>query len=355
MKLFIINKDQDIVQLFGDNREKSMPAMVGGFGNINNIKSYIVRTFKYINDEKKIKIILEITSNATREKINNLRRHGPYLAGLIEGDGTFAIKDVTTPVESFDKSGSAKRANKYNPHIIVVFKIGDTQLANFLCSITGCGKVYTHTNRNYVLWQIQNIRDVFVIVSVINGYIRTPKVETLGRYIVWYNNYINSAVPLSIPGASYIKINDKESMKVSGLRPAITDIMAETLTIIPIDNSPIASNSWLSGFVDADGHFAISITKRSNGKIRVITRFSLEQRQNYHRDTGVHIKTSYSSIILAISELFNGGMYARSRTLNDKVYYSFVVIAFSAQSKDLVISYFDRYPLRSSKYNDYMS
>ena len=64
------------------------------------------------------------------------------------------------------------------------------------------------------------------------------------------------------------------------------------LVILPIDISNLSSNSWLSGFVDADGHFAISITKRRNGKIRIISRFSLEQRINYHRDTNLQEKTS---------------------------------------------------------------
>lgn len=297
-----------------------MPAMVGGFGNFSIIKPHIVYTFKYINDENKSKILQDMSSQSTMQKIKNLKRFGPYLAGLIEGDGTFAIKDPK----------NASQTSKYNPHIIVVFKIADKELANFLCEITGCGKVYEHNNRNYVLWQITRILDVYVIVSVINGYMRTPKYETLMRYADWYNNYVSSSDCKSI-------------------------INVQKLSILPIDKSCITSNNWLTGFVDADGHFAISITKRSNGKARIITRFALEQRINYHRDTGINVKSSYSSIILCISEVLLGSMYTRSRMKNDKTYYSFIVIAFSKDSKLKIIEYFDRFPLWSSKYHDYIS
>lgn len=111
--------------------------MVGGFGKV--IKCYIIRIFTNINTKKKEEILESMTNSTTKEKINYLRRFGPYLAGLIEGDGTFAIKNVTN------------QSSNYNPHIIVVFKIADIELANFLCNITGCGKITVKKNSNYVL------------------------------------------------------------------------------------------------------------------------------------------------------------------------------------------------------------
>jgi len=291
-----------------------MPAMVGGFGKIKIGEYSIQRSFNKINRSKKEKIITSIIN--AKEKIQDLRRSGPYLAGLIEGDGTFAIKNPTN------------QSNHYNPHIIVVFKIADLELANFLCKFTGCGKVEVKTNRNYVLWEITKILDVYIIVSVINGYMRTPKHETLIRYLTWYNNY-------SIDSTDY-------SMNLP------------KLVILPIDISNLSSNSWLSGFVDADGHFSISITKRRNGKIRIISRFSLEQRLNYHRDTNLQEKTSYSSIMISIAEILNGSLYTRSRTVKNKTYYSYIVMCFNKNSKEQVIHYFEKYPLWSSKYLDYI-
>ena len=50
---------------------------------------------------------------------------GPYLAGLIEGDGTFAIKNGNNKSTITNKN--------YNPKIIVVFKKSDLPLATFVC------------------------------------------------------------------------------------------------------------------------------------------------------------------------------------------------------------------------------
>lgn len=116
-----------------------MPSAVGGFGEIKIIIDfYIVYSFKYINEKKKREIVNDL--EASEKQINRIRSLGPYLAGLIEGDGTFAIKDP-----------DSTKPSKYNPHIIVVFKRADLELANFLCFETGCGKVRDYKDRNYVL------------------------------------------------------------------------------------------------------------------------------------------------------------------------------------------------------------
>lgn len=84
-------------------------------------------------------ILDSLSSQETTDRINKIRHHGPYLAGLIEGDGTFAIKNNDTI------------KTNYNPHIIVVFKLSDYKVAEYLCNITGCGSVSQYKDRNYVL------------------------------------------------------------------------------------------------------------------------------------------------------------------------------------------------------------
>src|SRR5687767_15153792 len=76
-------------------------------------------------------------------KITQFNRYskeiGPYLAGLIEGDGTIAVHNTNSS------------AKKYSPMIIVVFKKSDLPFANYLRDLTNCGKVYIKPNRGYVL------------------------------------------------------------------------------------------------------------------------------------------------------------------------------------------------------------
>ena len=67
--------------------------------------------------------------------------------------------------------------------IIIVFKKADLPLAEYLQNITQCGKVYLKTNRGYVIWEIQDLVSVFTMVTIINAYMRTPKIEALHRAI----------------------------------------------------------------------------------------------------------------------------------------------------------------------------
>lgn len=291
-----------------------MPALVGGFGNIK-IKNY-ENKFKY--NLKKYTM-----SHKNVEKVNfNL---GPYLAGLIEGDGTFAIHD---------KQSTAK---KYRPMIIIVFKKADLPVAKYLQNLTQCGTVYLKQNRGYVLWQIQDIVGVYTIISIINGYMRTPKIEALHRAIHWYNNYI---------------INNKES-KLPSTKSILSKI--NPLEIKPLDNSNIDSNAWLTGFTDADGNFSINIHLRSNKNLtRVQLFYRLEIRQSYHRSESEENKVSYYKIMSILSEYLAVNVFSRNRIIKDRHFYSYIVMAHNKNSKLKLIEYFNKYPLISSKYLDYL-
>ncbi len=73
---------------------------------------------------------------------------------------------------------------------------------------------------------ISSVKGLRLIVNLLNGYLRTPKVHQLYLLIEWLNKH----------HGSYFKN-------------------------LPLDESPIDSNSWLAGFIDADGSFGIRHTK----------------------------------------------------------------------------------------------
>ena len=168
-----------------------MPALVGGFGNKKSLKVSSIMWLHQTAILQKIDNILSkpktviysifknsstiatsnYNSNASQPKNLNKIYLGEYLAGLIEGDGTFAVHD---------KNSTAK---KYRPMIIIVFKKEDLPLAHYLNNITNCGSVQLKSNRGYVLWQISDIVGVYTIVNLINGHMRTPKMEALNRTI----------------------------------------------------------------------------------------------------------------------------------------------------------------------------
>lgn len=271
-----------------------MPALIGGFGK-NKIQSFTT-----------------LVSSKDKNNLNSLRdKLGPYLAGLVEADGSFAVHDINS------------KAKKYSPKLIIVFSLSDKPLAEKLTSITQVGKIYNRESQGCVLWSIQNSEDVLKIIHIINGYMRTPKIEALHRTILWFNVNRN------------------------------TDIKP-----LDLDLSPIDSNSWLAGFTDGDGNFSITLTDRKKKGVvtskRVQAFFRIELRQNYHREVSINQGgISYFEILDKIARYLKVNLYSRSREQKDKIFYSFMVISHNSESHTKVIDYFNRYPLYSSKYLAY--
>ena len=155
-----------------------MPAMVGGYGNLGNeiisIMSIMFKIPKLFllnikNNQELLKSSVKNRSLTFNSNQNGKKILGAYLAGLIEGDGTIAVHDFNS------------MAKKYTPKIIIVFKKADLPLAEYLQKLTNCvrieRKIYLKPGRGYVLWQIQDIVGVFTMITLINGYMRTPKIE----------------------------------------------------------------------------------------------------------------------------------------------------------------------------------
>ena len=307
-----------------------MPALVGGFGNNNCSilfkKCNMIRWFNVLCDTSTSSNLFDNKTYSQPKNnflLNENPKLGSYLAGLIEGDGTFAVHDTKST------------AKKYRPMIIIVFKLADLPLAEYLQELTNCGTVYKKSDRGYVLWQIQDIKGVYTMVNIINGYMSTPKIEALNRTINWLNDYISNNKNSKLPSTKFI-LSQIKNIEIKGL-----------------DNSPIDSNPWLSGFTDADGNFSINIHKRTNrNSIRVQLYYRLEIRQSYNRSS---VRGDFFTIMSKISNYLSSNVLSRSRTINDKQFHSFIVMSVSKSSLIKTTLYFNKFPLLSSKFLDYKS
>lgn len=154
---------------------------------------------------------------------------------------------------------------------------------------------------------------------LVNGKFRTPKVEALHRLIHWLNQ--------------------------SGKFPLIE--------ALPLDTSPLNTNAWLAGLLDADSNFLITFLLNTSGlAYDVDLTMRLSQRQEYHRPS--ILGTSYLAIMSAIAVMFGINVieYVRNRGITTEAGY--LLRVKSLASRLLLINYLDNYPLLSSKRLDYL-
>ena len=225
------------------------------------------------------------------ENINyetDIIKHLPsYLAGLIEGDGYISI------------------TNKNRVILGITFNIKDKPLAEKLLKYLGKGFIAIRKT-NCIELRISEKKTLIRIVNLINGKFRTPKIDQLFKLIDWLNN--------------------KYSCNISKL---------------PLDDSPLSQNSWLTGFIEADGGFYIRFPNQ------IICKFNLEQRMIYPKT-----QESYFNILNKICLFLNVKLAVRSRLDKKNSYY--VIRVENQKSNKILIDYLNKYPLLSSKYLDFL-
>ena len=248
-----------------------MPALLGGFGNIN---------INYCGEGLK-----------------------GYLAGLIEGDGSIIVP---------------KEGKKNNPNIKIAFNEKDKKLAEKLKEKLEVGEIAKGEGRYYIL-QIRRREDLKKIVQLINGKMRTPKIEALERLIRWLNE------------------RSEEKIELKGL-----------------DKSRLSNSGWFSGFSDADSNFSVTIQERKGKVARIRGYYRLEVRQKYHREVRKELGgISYIDMMLEIAEYFGVNILSRRRSDGESVYESYILILTRRDSMMKLEEYLNKYPLYSSKYLDY--
>ena len=144
---------------------------------------------------------------------------GYFLAGLIEGAGSFEKKELQ-----------------------ILFTEKDTYLAYYLKSCIGYGTISKIKGKKIVRYKCKHIKGLFYILSLINGkLVGNSKYEQLILY-----NY-----------SEYFNIN-----------------------IIPPVKRLSMDNYWLSGFTQANGTFSISILKSKNIKTKYSIRLEYSLIEN---------------------------------------------------------------------------
>jgi len=263
-----------------------MPGLVGGFGNYLLPVQIGAPDMAKIG-KKNLNFYLSIKKSflSLNKKEFNLNS---FLAGLIEGDGYISIN------------------NKNKVLLGITFNIKDKPLAEKLLNYIGKGLIVKRKSNSIEL-RFTTVKSLEKIINLINGKMRTPKIDQLAKLIEWIN---------------------KNHLK--------------NINLLPLDYSNLLNNSWLAGFIDADGSFYIR-----NSLKQKICKFSLEQRMIYPKT-----KESYEKILTLMCQNLNVKLNIRTRLNYNDSYY--IVRVENQKSIIILINYLKYHNLLSSKYLDFL-
>lgn len=234
-------------------------------------------------------------------KLNKL---GSYLAGILEGDGTIYVPENYRNKKNFINY----------PYISICFNIVDKPLAEkFIEKFEG--KLYINKLNTFVIWKIYKIEKIIEIIYLIGPFFRTHKLKKLNDLIIYLNKNFK------------FYLNNKE------------------IPLYELDTSKLDSNAWLSGFSDVDANFNVTISQRKHKKAK---RVSISFRIEIKKDEGYFFLCTELAYLLGVS------LYVRKRVVGLNIYYSYLIIAFSKKSHEIVCNYFEKFPLFSSKYLNFL-
>jgi len=227
---------------------------------------------------------------------------GYYLAGLIEGDGNIWTS----------KTYKSANGPTYSPCVQFTFHVNELPLFKHMKDVLGGGSFYKVKLNNVCRYRISDKNTLIKVINLINGKFRTPKIKYLHRAID--------------------QINFKYNISINKL---------------PLDNSSLESNSWLAGMVDADGNFHISLegVYGSNNSLvrgRVKCTFSIKQRV-IDKPTGL----SCVPFMTEIADLFQCKINYKSNN-------AMTFLVQADKKHYLTKTYFNRYPLMTSKWLNYL-
>lgn len=111
-------------------------------------------------------------SQMVAQHLSSVGQLGPYLAGMLEGDGSFSTPGLL--------SGNT-------PTIYISFNIKDLEFAHFLMDILG-GSIQPEANTTQAIRLVFRAQeDILKIIQLINGHMRTPKIGALVKMIEFAN------------------------------------------------------------------------------------------------------------------------------------------------------------------------
>ena len=239
---------------------------------------------------------------------------GHYLAGLIEGDVSIIVP----------KTIRNQKGKLLYPVVKITFVEKDAPLANKIKEVLNGGTLVYSKDSKYLDLLFQDLNSIQKIAVLLNGKMRTPKIEALHRLIDWLN------------------ARSGENLKMSKLG---------------LDHSSLGNNPWLTGFLEADGNFFCGFGLNSEGIAEAVKSYMrISQKQMYKITSDIPKENNSNfQIMEKIREFLDVKNVNEIERIKDKyVELSYEVRTTKKTSCDILIDYLSTYPLFSSKHQDFL-
>lgn len=244
-------------------------------------------------------ILLNTNNSSKFLPSNNNYKFISYLTGLIEGDGTIIVP----------KTERSSKGKLNYPSIQIVFHLKDLPLALLIQKNLGCGSLIRKKGLNAYILYINDQKGILILVNLLNGNMRTPKINSLYKLINWINNH-NSNL---------------------------------NLTKLPLSSNSLENDAWLSGMIESDGHFSVRTTMI--GKYpKIECKFELSQIQIDH------LGYSNEMFLANIAEFLNTSL---KKIRENTSHPQYRLRTMSLDSNLKLVNYLIEYPLFGSKFLDY--
>jgi LAGLIDADG endonuclease len=230
-----------------------------------------------------------------KDKVNHFYY---YLTGLIEGDGTIIVP----------KSLRSKKGKLNYPSIQIIFHLKDLPLALMVQKNLGFGSIVRVKGSNAYNFMVNDQKGILNLLSVLNGKMKTPKIQALYNLIDWF----------ALLGK-------------------------DAFTKLPLNTEKFVNSAWLAGFIESDGHFSVRSTM--TGKYpKIECKFELSQSQKDHLG---------NSNELFLNDIANFLNVSLKSTRENTLYPQYRLRTSSLSSNLKVVNYLNEFPLFGSKYLDF--
>nr|WCF76714.1 LAGLIDADG homing endonuclease [Porodaedalea mongolica] len=305
---------------------------LSGAGSSNHIGSDSYHCFsngKVLSKTKDIENTSETLRNKTLTNIKKVSIHVPthlrpvnaqdfghYLAGLIDGKGSFTLN----------------QKGRKNLQLVIGFNELDASLAYYIKGQLGYGSVYK--NKKEIILVVNNAQGLAKVIDLINGKLRSiSKLDQIKNNILSYSfNPLTEAELKEMDYLTQFKLNDK----------------------------PDLNNHWLSGFADATAVFQIKIIDRPITNLSTNLSYPAPESTQQYVSSGqkgwllqvvrlnFQIDQQTDDLLNLIKKYLGGNI---GYNLNKNTYY-YSSDNFGSAKK--IIEFFDRYHLLSAKHVNYL-